>query len=68
VFDPGPNILAGVRLLAVLLRHYRGDLMDVLVAYNAGPGRTTGGIPANGETPTYVARVLRGLLRAHDRS
>jgi soluble lytic murein transglycosylase len=31
---PAPNSLAGVRLLAVLLKHYQGDLVNVLGAYN----------------------------------
>ena len=39
-----------VRTDAVLLRHYRGDVVSALVAYNAGP-RRFGAVPANGETP-----------------
>lgn len=38
-----------------------GDLTSLmLAAYNAGPGAViaTGGIPQNGETPAYVARIL----------
>jgi soluble lytic murein transglycosylase-like protein len=58
LFEPGQNILAGTRLLAVLLRHYRGDLVSALVAYNAGPRRGCSPVPQNGETPTYVWRVL----------
>jgi soluble lytic murein transglycosylase-like protein len=57
LFDPARNIYAGTRLLAVLLRHYRGDVVSALVAYNAGP-RRFGAVPANGETPAYVRRVL----------
>jgi soluble lytic murein transglycosylase-like protein len=62
LLDPGRNVLAGVRLLAVLLRHYQGDVIDALVAYNAGPQRTLSRPPANGETPTYVARVLASCI------
>jgi soluble lytic murein transglycosylase-like protein len=58
LFDPGPNVLAGTRLLAVLLRHYRGDLVSALVAYNAGPRRGHSPVPQNGETPEYVWRVI----------
>ena len=56
---PARNILAGTRLLAVLLRHYRGDLISTLVAYNAGPRPLFAPVPNNGETPAYVAAVLR---------
>jgi soluble lytic murein transglycosylase-like protein len=63
LFVPERNILAGTRLLAVLLRHYRGDLVSTLVAYNAGARRPYAPVPQNGETPAYVARVLRYLGR-----
>jgi hypothetical protein len=56
--EPGPNILAGTRLLAVLLRHYRGDVVSALVAYNARPRMRLAPVPENGETPGYVRRVL----------
>ena len=58
LFDPQRNILAGTRLLAVLLRHYRGDVVSALVAYNAGARRPYAPVPQNGETPHYVWRVL----------
>ena len=64
LWDPAKNILAGVRLLAVLLKYYRGDVISVLVAYNAGPRRPFAPIPRNGETPAYVARVL-GFFREY---
>jgi soluble lytic murein transglycosylase-like protein len=57
LFTPARNILAGVRLLAALLRHYRGDVVSALVAYNSGP-KAPAAVPANGETPDYVARIL----------
>jgi soluble lytic murein transglycosylase-like protein len=59
LFLPGPNILAGTRLLAGLLRYYQGDLISVLTAYNSGPKKPMGAIPANGETPAYVLGVIR---------
>lgn len=61
--DPAGNLLGGVRLLSVLLRHYRGDIVSALVAYNAGPRPRSGRVPPNGETPAYVRSVLRGLRR-----
>jgi soluble lytic murein transglycosylase-like protein len=59
LWDPAQNILAGTRLLAVLLRYYRGDLISVLVAYNSRPRKIFAPIPRNSETPGYVAAVLR---------
>jgi soluble lytic murein transglycosylase-like protein len=56
---PAKNVMAGTRFLAVLLKHYDGDLISALVAYNAHPMKSGAPIPRNGETPEYVARVLR---------
>ena len=58
LFDPAQNIRAGVRLLSVLLDHYRGDVISALVAYNARPRNLFAPIPRNGETPGYVWAVL----------
>lgn len=58
LFNPRLNVLGGVRLLAVLLRHYEGDVVSALVAYNAGPRSPLSAIPLNGETPAYTWKVL----------
>jgi soluble lytic murein transglycosylase-like protein len=58
LWRPATNILAGTRLLAVLLRHYRGDVISALVAYNAGPRQPFAPLPQNGETPDYVRGVI----------
>lgn len=63
LFDPGRSISGGVRLLAVLLRHYEGDVVSTLVAYNASPRRRLAAIPRNGETPAYVWNVLAEFRR-----
>jgi soluble lytic murein transglycosylase-like protein len=63
LWQPAYNILAGTRLLAVLLRHYRGDVVSALVAYNARPRRPSAPLPTNGETPAYVHAVLREWAR-----
>jgi len=63
LFDPRRNVLGGVRLLAVLLRHYEGDVISALVAYNARPRRLFAPIPRNGETPAYVWKVLAAARR-----
>lgn len=54
---PRLNVLAGVRLLAALLKHYQGDIVATLVAYNSGP-KAPNRVPDNGETPEYVVRIL----------
>jgi soluble lytic murein transglycosylase-like protein len=59
LWEPAKNVLAGTRFLAVLLKHYDGDLISALVAYNAHPMKLGAPIPRNGETPDYVVRVLR---------
>jgi len=59
---PAKNILAGVRLIAVLLKYYDGDLISALIAYNARARRLFAPIPRNGETPRYLAAVLRHFL------
>lgn len=56
--QPRTNILAGVRLLAVLLKYYGGDIISALVGYNARPRTPLAKLPRNGETPLYVRRVL----------
>jgi len=58
LWNPAANVLAGSRLLAVLLRHYRGDVISALVAYDARPRRRLAPLPKNGETPSYVRAVL----------
>jgi soluble lytic murein transglycosylase-like protein len=64
LFNPRRNILGGVRLLAILLRHYEGDIISALVAYNAQPRRAFAPVPQNGETPSYVWKVLAALRRS----
>lgn len=59
LWTPRLNVLAGVRLLAVLLKHYEGDVIAALVAYNSGPKAKLAPVPANGETPGYVVNILR---------
>ena len=59
--DPERNILAGTRLLAVLLKYYDGDVINALVAYNAKARPLFAPVPRNGETPGYVAAVLQSL-------
>jgi hypothetical protein len=60
---PRANILAGTRLLAILLRHYRGDVVSALVAYDGRPRRLFAPVPENGETQEYVRAVVEGWRR-----
>ena len=41
LFNPEINVHLGTRFLAAQMRSYGGDLPNVFVAYNAGPGRVT---------------------------
>jgi soluble lytic murein transglycosylase-like protein len=63
LWNPRLNILAGVRLLAVLLKHYQGDVVASLVAYNSGPKPAGARVPDNGETPGYVLSIVRTWQR-----
>lgn len=58
-YDPLSSIQAGARYLRSMIDKF-GSLHLGVAAYNAGPGSVgrARGIPLNGETPTYVARVL----------
>ena len=58
-FDTATNIDGAARLMAENLRRYRGDVRLAVAAYNAGPGNVNGRIPQNGQTPGYVAKVMR---------
>ncbi len=65
-FDPGQSIRGGAAYLSAQLRRFDSTELAI-AAYNAGPSAVSkaGGVPANRETPTYVARVLG--LYAHFR-
>ena len=59
--DAEQNIRGGLSYLRWLSRHFRGDLVRVVAAYNAGEGAVQrhGGVPPYFETRAYVWRVLR---------
>jgi soluble lytic murein transglycosylase-like protein len=57
-FDTADNLDGAARLLRSHLNRFRSTRLAV-AAYNAGPGAVRGGIPNNGQTPTYVERVMR---------
>lgn len=58
-FDPRANLRAAARYLRQMLDKF-GMVHLAVAAYNAGPGAVerAGGIPLNGETPSYVRNVL----------
>jgi soluble lytic murein transglycosylase-like protein len=58
-FSPAQSIDGGARHLKLLLRRYKGDLVLVAAAYNAGIGTVAqyGGVPPYKETVAYVAKV-----------
>jgi soluble lytic murein transglycosylase-like protein len=62
-FDANQNVAAGTRLLAELIQRYKGDLIRVLGAYNAGAGAVdrAGGAPPFPETTDYIHSVLEQI-------
>ena len=64
-FDPRENIFAAARYLKKLQKMFNGDLDLMLAAYNAGPTtvRRHGGVPAYGETQSYVRAIRDELAR-----
>lgn len=72
LYDPVMNIEIGTWYLNFLLNRYEGDLIKVIAAYNAGPGKVNGWLESQqwsghretiedipfGETRQYVQRVL----------
>lgn len=72
LYDPVMNIHIGTWYLSFLLDRYQGDLVKVIAAYNAGPGKVSGWLTSEqwsgqrehiedipfGETRQYVQRVL----------
>ena len=73
LYDPGVNIRMGCWYLSELKYEFKGNLLLMLMAYNAGRGNTHGWMNANGwdynfgdtkaipypESRNYVASVLR---------
>lgn len=72
LYDPAMNIEIGIWYLNFLLTRYDGDVVKVIAAYNAGPGKVNGWLASEqwsgqretiedipyGETRQYVQRVL----------
>lgn len=58
--DTAQNIKGGVAYLDWLMKHFKGDPLMVLAAYNAGEGAVdaNAGIPPFPETRDYVPKVL----------
>ena len=59
-FNAEQNVRGGLAYLRWLKNYYRGDLVRVAAAYNAGEKAvdTHGGVPPYAETRAYVVRVL----------
>ncbi len=59
-FEPGENILAGIKHICVLRERYNNNLPLMLAAYNAGDSAVLkyGGVPPFEETKKYIEKVL----------
>ena len=75
-FDARANVDGGARYLRAMLDRF-GSIKLALAAYNAGPGAVlrSRGVPANSETPAYVAQGpcclvfrWRPMIRGGERS
>ena len=64
-YDPVQNIRGGLAYLRWLLAYFKGDVMLVAAAYNAGEGAVErfGGVPPFAETRAYVQRIKRYYAR-----
>jgi hypothetical protein len=60
-YDPADNVRGGLAYLRWLLAYYRGQVMLVAAAYNAGEGAVDRhrGVPPYAETRDYVQRIRR---------
>lgn len=72
-YDPEQNVRGGMAYLRWLLAYYRGDVILVAAAYNAGEGTVNRyrGVPPYAETRAYVRRILAGfgqVLHPYDRA
>lgn len=65
-YDPEQNVRGGMAYLRWLLAYYRGDVILVAAAYNAGEGTVNRyrGVPPYAETRAYVRRILAGFGQA----
>jgi hypothetical protein len=66
-FDSAGNIDGAARLMAGHLGRFHNVRLAV-AAYNAGPGAVRGRVPENGQTPTYVARVMQKYAELRPRT
>jgi Rod binding domain-containing protein len=60
IWDPGQNVLGGVKYLRQQLDRFQGNVELAAAAYNAGPGAVQkhGGVPPYKETQHYVQQVM----------
>lgn len=65
-FDSAAAVDGAARLMRRHLDHFHA-LRLAIAAYHAGPAAVTNGVPQNGMTPGYVARVMTAYLALRPR-
>jgi soluble lytic murein transglycosylase-like protein len=65
-FDTVDNVDGAARLMAQHLAHFH-NVRLAIAAYHAGPSAVRHGVPQNGMTPDYVARVMRAYAASSPR-
>ena len=71
MFDARENIEGGARYLRVLANLFKGDMVKMVAAYNAGPeavNKFNGQVPPYPETQDYVRRVVHLYFKYKSRS
>jgi len=70
IFDARENIEGGTRYLRVLANLFRGDMVKMIAAYNAGPEAVRkygGSVPPYAETQAYVRKVVQLYFQYKER-
>lgn len=65
LYNPAYNVELGTRYLHYLLRKYRGNATQSLIAYNWGPGNLNTALKHNGGVPEVSRRYVKKINHYH---